>query len=113
MRRDAQRLADITAAAQAIDDHMARGTLDDDLIFDAIRMRLLEIGEAVKGIDRDLLAEEPSIPWQDIAGMRDHLARRYFDTDHLIISTVITRDLPPLVAAIRRLQAAPTSEPEK
>jgi uncharacterized protein with HEPN domain len=55
-------------------------TLSDRLIFDAVRIRLLEIGEAVKALPGDLLATQPSIPWQQIARMRDHLAHRYFDT---------------------------------
>lgn len=33
-------------------------------------MRLLEIGEAVKGISPELTATEPDIQWSDIAGMR-------------------------------------------
>jgi uncharacterized protein with HEPN domain len=64
----------------------SRGALADGLVFDAVRVRLIEIGEAVKDIDPDLLASEPSVPWQDGAGMRDHLAHRYFDTDHAIVA---------------------------
>jgi uncharacterized protein with HEPN domain len=78
--RDAQRLADIQAAIDAIRSHLERGTLADGLIFDAVRMRLLEIGEAVKALPSDLLSAQPGIPWQQIARMRDHLAHRYFDT---------------------------------
>jgi uncharacterized protein with HEPN domain len=44
--RDRQRLADIRAAIDAIRSHLQRGTLADDLVFDAVRIRLLEIGEA-------------------------------------------------------------------
>jgi uncharacterized protein with HEPN domain len=44
--RDRQRLADIQAAIDAIRSHLQRGTLADDLVFDAVRIRLLEIGEA-------------------------------------------------------------------
>jgi uncharacterized protein with HEPN domain len=66
-------------------------------------VRLIEIGEAVKSIDPDLLAHEPGIPWIDIAGMRNHLAHRYFDTTHAIVAATITYDLPPLVAAVKRL----------
>jgi len=44
---------------------------------------LIEIGEAVKRISPSTLAEEPGIPWEDIAGMRDRLAHRYFDTSHV------------------------------
>ena len=81
-RRDDQRLTDILAAAAAIAGHITRGTLDDGLVFDAVRVRLIEIGEAVKAIDPDLLTREPAIPWMDVAGMRNHLAHRYFDTAH-------------------------------
>jgi uncharacterized protein with HEPN domain len=64
---------------------------------------LIEIGEAVKAIDPAVLAAEPDVPWQDVAGMRNHLAHRYFDTDHAIVAATVEHDLPPLVAAARRL----------
>jgi uncharacterized protein with HEPN domain len=75
--RERQRLADIQAAIDAIRSHLQRGNLTDGLIFDAVRIRLLEIGEAVKALPDDLLATQPSIPWRQIARMRDHLAYRY------------------------------------
>ena len=102
-RRDAERLADVIASAAAIRGHLKRGGLDDGMVFDAIRVRLIEIGEAVKDIDAALLAAEPDIPWRDVAGMRDHLAHRYFDTAHSIVRTTVEEDLPPLVAAAVRL----------
>src|SRR6266568_1071232 len=74
--RERQRLADIQAAIDAIRSHLQRGDLTDGLIFDAVRIRLLEIGEAVKALPDDLLAAQPSIPWRQIARMRDHLPHR-------------------------------------
>ncbi len=44
-RRDRQRLDDVRAALDAIDDHVRRGDLTDGLVFDAVRVRLIEIGE--------------------------------------------------------------------
>ncbi|WP_345780121.1 HepT-like ribonuclease domain-containing protein [Ornithinimicrobium faecis] len=38
---------------------------------DAVAMRLLEIGEAVKVLSNEITATEPGIKWRDIAGMRD------------------------------------------
>ncbi len=102
-RRDDQRLEDILAAVAAIDDHLGRGALDDGLVFDAVRVRLIEIGEAVRAISPELLDREPDIPWVDVAGMRNHLAHRYFDTAHAIVRATVEHDLPPLVAAVRRL----------
>lgn len=61
-RRDAERLADILSAATAISEHLQRGGLTDGLVFEAVRVRLIEIGEAVKAIDQALLHEAPEIP---------------------------------------------------
>jgi len=78
--RERQRLADIQAAIDAIGSHLQRGDLSDALVFDAVRIRLLEIGEAVKALPAEMLNSQPSIPWSQIARMRDHLAHRYFDS---------------------------------
>ena len=102
-RRDDQRLEDILAAVAAIADHLGRGALDDGLVFDAVRVRLIEIGEAVRAISAELLDLEPDVPWVDVAGMRNHLAHRYFDTAHAIVQATVEHDLPPLIAAVRRL----------
>lgn len=108
-RRDRQRLDDIQAALDAIDDHLTRGELSDGLVYDAVRVRLIEIGEAVKGLSADLLATEPDLPWAQIAGMRDRLAHRYFDTSHAIIQGTVDHDLPVLAAAVERLRSHVTN----
>lgn len=84
---------------------MTRGDLSDGLIFDAVRVRFIEIGEAVKALPRALLTHEPDIPWDQIAGMRDRLAHRYFDTSHAILQATIDNDLPELEQAVHRLSA--------
>jgi uncharacterized protein with HEPN domain len=101
--RDRQRLADIQAAIDAIRSHLQRGTLADGLVFDAVRIRLLEIGEAVKALPSELLDKQPDIPWSQIARMRDHLAHRYFDTAHAILQATVDDDLPELERAVRSL----------
>jgi len=103
VRSDRQRLEDVIAATNAITSHLGRGTIDDELVFDAVRVRLIEIGEAIKDIDGELLAHEADVPWQDIARMRDHLTHRYFDTAHSVVAATVENDLPPLAAAVRRL----------
>ena len=83
--RERQQLADIQAAIDAIRSHLQRGDLTDGLIFDAVRIRLLEIGEAAIALPHDLLATQLSIPWRQITRIGDHLAHRYFDTTHAIL----------------------------
>lgn len=70
-----------------------------------MRVRLIEIGKAVKGVSVELLEQEPGLPWPQIAGMRDHLAHRYFDISHAILQATVDHDLPQLEAAVDRLLA--------
>ncbi len=104
-RHDEERLADIVDAITAIRSHLTRGDLSDGLIFDAVRLRLIEIGEAVKLLDPELVASEPKVRWSDAAGMRDWLAHHYFDTSRAIVEVTIAEDLPPLEAAVLQLEA--------
>lgn len=113
-RRDSERLTDIVVAAEGITEHLTRGDLGDGLIFDAVRVRLIEIGEAVKDLDTELLDGEPGIAWRDVAGMRDHLTHRYFDTTHAIVQATVERDVPRLEEAARRLlnRLGPSERPD-
>ncbi|MGH3274803.1 MAG: HepT-like ribonuclease domain-containing protein [Streptosporangiaceae bacterium] len=104
--RDQQRLADIQAAINAIRSHLRRGDLSDGLVFDAIRIRLLEIGEAVKALSAELLDTQPAIPWRQVARMRDHLAHRYFDTAHAVLQATVDDDLPELERAVQAMIAS-------
>jgi uncharacterized protein with HEPN domain len=106
-RHDEEWLDDIVDAIEAIRSYEQRGDLGDGLIFDAVRLRLIEIGEAVKRISPSTLAEEPGIPWEDIAGMRDRLAHRYFDTSHAIVQATLDHDLPELELGVQRLRSKP------
>ncbi|GAA1061826.1 HepT-like ribonuclease domain-containing protein [Agromyces bracchium] len=101
-RSSEARLRDILAACAAIEGYAARPD-GDPIVFDAIRIRLVEIGEAVKDLDPSVTSAEPGIPWVEIVRMRDQLAHRYFDTAHSIVMTTARSDIPRLKAAVERL----------
>ncbi len=109
-RFDGDRLEDITAAIEAIRSHLLRGDLDDILVLDAVRVRLIEIGEAVKALSTDLTATEPDIPWRQIARMRDHLAHRYFATEVEVIRSTVASDLSELEASVQRMSHGWTTD---
>lgn len=102
-RAPRDRLLDMLRALDTIDAHLSRGPLTDGLVFDAVRVRLIEIGEAVKGVPSELLESDRSVPWSDIARMRDVLSHHYFDTSHAILEQTARNDLPRLRAAVERL----------
>jgi uncharacterized protein with HEPN domain len=104
-RSEADLLDDIAAAIASISSHLQHGPISVEIVMDAVAMRLLEVGEAVKAISPELTATEPDIPWSDIAGMRDFLAHHYFATNPEIIQLTIDKRLPPLAGAVERMQA--------
>lgn len=67
-------------------------------------MLIEAIGEGVKQIDKltqsKLLIERPEIPWQDVMGIRNHIAHGYFDIDGDIVFDVIKNNLNDLQLAI-------------
>lgn len=67
-------------------------------------MLIEAIGEGVKQIDKltqsKLLIERPEIPWQDVIGIRNHIAHGYFDIDGDIVFDVIKNNLNDLQLAI-------------
>jgi uncharacterized protein with HEPN domain len=90
----------------AISHHLDHIDADEDIVFDAIRVRLIEIGEAAKDLPSEVTDLEPSIPWALITRMRDHLAHRYFDTTHAIVLGTARNDVVALEAAVRRILAS-------
>ena len=93
-----QRLADIQAAVNAIRSHLQRGDLPDGLIFGAVRIRLLEIGEAVKALPDDLLATQPSIRGgrSPACGTTSPIGT---SIPHAILQATVDEDLPDLERA--------------
>lgn len=68
-------------------------------------MLIEAIGEGIHQIDslteRKLLPERPEIPWEDVVGIRNHIAHGYFDIDGEVVLMVIQQDLDPLFEAIK------------
>ncbi len=104
-RSDLDRLYDIAEAIDAIVSHVDRGPLSEGLVFDAVRMRLFEIGEAAKALPTEVTDAEPGIAWRKIARSRDLLAHHYFATEADIVKDTVTNDLTPLREAVARLIA--------
>lgn len=68
-------------------------------------MLIEAIGEGVNKIhritERQLLSKRDDIPWEDIIGLRNHIAHGYFDIDGDIVFSVVKEDLLSLLEAVR------------
>ncbi|MBR5082716.1 MAG: DUF86 domain-containing protein [Bacteroidales bacterium] len=67
-------------------------------------MLIEAIGEGIHQIDDitegKMFPERPEIPWEDVIGIRNHIAHGYFDIDGEVVYSVIKQDLNPLHEAI-------------
>lgn len=63
---------------------------------DAVIRNIEVLGQAVKSLSAETRAHDGSIPWRQIAGMRDKLIHEYFGVDLALVWDVVERELPSL-----------------
>ena len=73
---------------------------------DAVIFCFTIIGEAIKHLNEDLLAQQPHIDWRGFARFRDFLVHQYHNTEIEIAWRATQEDLPPLKAAITSMLAS-------
>lgn len=89
----------------SIDDYLK----DDNslMLLDSICMQLIAIGEAVKKIDKEtdkkLFQNYTTIPWREVAGMRDILSHHYFDLNAEVVYEVTTEHILNLQAVLKEI----------
>ena len=66
------------------------------LLQDAVIRQLEIIGEASKHLSRAFRASRPTVPWQDIIGMRSKLAHDYMHVNLQAVWDTARMDIPAL-----------------
>ena len=93
-----ERVAGLKHKDQFVDDSHGQ------LIFDAICMNLIVIGEKLKNLDNKTagtyLTNYPEIAWSEIIRMRDIIAHHYTNIKNEIIFDSVKQDIPLLRATI-------------
>jgi uncharacterized protein with HEPN domain len=82
----------------------------DSLASDPVRLRAFErvmelVGESTKRIPGEMRDRYPSVPWRQIAGMRDVISHAYEDLAYEILWSAAERDFPRLKADVQRMLA--------
>ncbi len=75
---------------------------NDEKVFAVVRA-LEIVGEAARAIPEDVRARYPTIPWREVAGMRDKLFHAYFVVDLKRVWETVKRDLPALREAVMKM----------
>lgn len=106
MRELRDRLQDILEAIAQIEAEQVKGRA----AFDASPLLqvwmvhyLMIIGEAVRSIDPATKQRYPSVPWRQIAGMRNILVHDYFRINQQIVWETIENHLPLLKTEVQRI----------
>jgi uncharacterized protein with HEPN domain len=107
-------LTDILDAIVAIEQFTQGMDLDsfrqDPKTIAAVERKLQVISEAAVRLGEQAEALCPGLPWRDIRGIGNWLRHQYDRVDIETIWNTLTRDLPPLKAAVHRaLSPNPTS----
>jgi uncharacterized protein with HEPN domain len=83
-----------------------RAHLDTDRMLNLALVRLLEIlGEAANRVPSEVRSRIPEVPWPQLIGLRNRLIHGYDEVDFDVLWKIVTRDLPPLIAELDRVQA--------
>lgn len=73
----------------------------DDKTASAVIRKFEIIGEATKNIPDEIRQQYPTVPWKEMAGMRDRLIHFYFDVDYKLVWTTIKERLPQVKPEIQ------------
>jgi uncharacterized protein with HEPN domain len=77
--------------------------LNDDKTCDAVIRCIGVIGEAAKNISDEMRNKYPSVPWRDMAGMRDKTIHGYFTIDFENVWLVVKKEIPKLKPMIKKV----------
>jgi len=73
--------------------------------FDAVLMRISQVGEAASRTSPGALADVPGVTWRDVKGIRAKVVHDYQTIDVLVVRGVVSRQLPRLVTSVRKALA--------
>ncbi|WP_288757289.1 HepT-like ribonuclease domain-containing protein [uncultured Brevundimonas sp.] len=79
------------------------GFLRQGLVYDAVCMNLLRIGECARFLSDDLKNRLPTIPWPDIISLRNRVAHGYETLKPDVLWLIASESLPELDASLRSL----------
>jgi uncharacterized protein with HEPN domain len=79
--------------------------LSEPMRFDATVRNIELIGEAAAHVPEEVRSSYPAIPWRMVIATRNRLIHGYLGMDNDTLWSIVTTDIPSLVAALRDLKA--------
>jgi uncharacterized protein with HEPN domain len=76
---------------------------EDDKTTSAVIRKLEIIGEAAKNIPQSITKKYSTVPWKEMAGMRDKLIHFYFGVSLKLVWQTVKHRIPQLKPTIKQL----------
>ena len=100
-------LSDILKAFEAIESFVEGQSFEDfkkdDKTSSAVIRKFEITGEAAKQVPENVKQEYPSVPWKEMAGMRDKLIHFYFGVNYELLWQTIRNRIPEIKPVIRQI----------
>jgi uncharacterized protein with HEPN domain len=97
-------IADAMEKAEILLKGVTYDQFESDFRINFAVVRALEIvGEATKRLPMTLRAKYPSIPWKQMAGMRDRIIHGHDTVDLEIVWDVVRQDIPKIKPRIEQI----------
>lgn len=107
MNKDKAYLVDIAEsmrlAVRYLGDTSFEAFIVDDQVLDAVHRRLEIIGEATKRMTPSIRDQQPQVPWQKMAGMRDRLIHGYDRIELDLVYDTVKNIMPPLIPLVQAM----------
>lgn len=106
LKNDEYYVGKILTDLHFIAEHMEGVTIkalgENPVLLDSMSFRLIQIQENAKKLSEEYKAAHASIPWKDIAGLRNHIVHDYGNVDLSIIFSTVTDDVPYLITELEK-----------
>ena len=95
-------LTDLHFIASHMEGVTATGLGANELLLDSMSFRLIQIQENEKNLTSSYQTDHPTVPWKDIAGLRNRIVHDYGNVDLGVLFDTLTKDVPWLIAELER-----------
>jgi uncharacterized protein with HEPN domain len=106
---DANLILEMLDAADRVKSYIGpagrEGFVRQEMVYDAVCMNLLRIGECARFLGDDVKMKLPTIPWPDIVQLRNRVAHGYETLKPEVLWLVASVSVPQLSDALRSLDA--------
>ena len=97
-------LTDLHFIVEHMEGVAIRALGENEVLLDSMSFRLIQIQENAKKLTEAYKVAHNSIPWTDIAGLRNRIVHDYGNVDLDIIFSTLTEDVPWLITELEKVE---------